>query len=132
MTKLELRSVVVSDKPGKGGHILSAFQAAGVNFIGIWGYPVGKNKAQIDLVPEDPALLKKTAKQLKIDLSKKKTVFHLTGEDHPGALAQILAKLAAKDINVYAVQALCAGSGRFGAIVQVDPDDVKKAAKALA
>jgi prephenate dehydratase len=132
MTKLELRSVVVPDKPGKGVRMLSAFQAAGVNFIGIWGYPVGKNKSQIDLVAQEPALLKKTAKQLKIDLGKKKIVFHITGEDHPGALAQILAKLAAKNINVYAVQALCAGSGHFGAIVQVDQGDVKKTAKALA
>ena len=44
----------------------------------------------------------------------------------------MLTKLAAKKINVNAVQALCAGNGRFGALVQVAPDDVKKAKKALA
>ena len=103
-----------------------------MNFIGIWGYPVGKNKARIDLVADDAAVLKKVAKQLKIELGKKQTAFHITGEDHPGAVAEVLAKLAAKDINVYAVQALCAGNGRFGALVQVDQDDVKKATKALA
>jgi hypothetical protein len=43
-----------------------------------------------------------------------------------------LAKLAAKEINVYAVQALCAGNGRFGALIQVYQDAVKKVAKALA
>jgi hypothetical protein len=131
MTKLELRSVVVSDKPGKGAHTLSAFQAAGVNFIGVWAYPLSKKKSRIDLVPEDPALLKKTAKQLKIDIGKKQTAFHISGEDHAGALAQILAKLAAKGINVYAAQALCAGAGKFGALVQVEEGDVKKAAKLL-
>jgi hypothetical protein len=30
------------------------------------------------------------------------------------------------------VQALCAGNGRFGAMIEVDPDDAKKAAKVLA
>ena len=35
-------------------------------------------------------------------------------------------------INVDAVQAICVGNGRFGALVQVAPDDVKKAKKALA
>jgi len=132
MAKLEFYSVVVSNKPGKGAELLSAFKEAGINFVGIWGYPVGKSKSRIDLVAEDAALLKKTAKQLDIELGKKQTAFHITGEDHPGAVAEALAKLAAKKINVHAVQALCAGNGRFGALIQVDQDDVKKAAKALA
>ena len=132
MAKLEYYSVVVPNKPGKGAQVLSAFKEAGVNFVGIWGYPVGKSKSRIDLVAEDVALLKKAAKQLKIELGKKQTAFHITGEDHPGAVAEVLAKLAAKEINVFAVQALCAGNGRFGALLQVAPDDVKKATKALA
>jgi hypothetical protein len=132
MARIEYYSVVVPNKPGKGVNVLSALQEAGVNFIAIWGYPVGKSKARIDLAAEDTAGLKKAAKQLKIELGKKQTAFHITGEDHPGAVAEVLAKLAAKKINVYAVQALCAGNGRFGALVQVAPDDVKKATKALA
>jgi hypothetical protein len=132
MAIVELYSVVVPNKPGKGAKLLGALKEAGINLVGVWGYPVGKNKSRIDMVAEDAALLKKTAKQLKIDLGKKQTAFHITGEDHPGAVAEVLAKLAAKEINVYAVQALCAGNGRFGALVQVDQDAVKKAAKVLA
>ena len=132
MAKFELYSVFVPNKPGKGAHLLSALKEAGVNFIGIWGYPVGKSKSRIDMVAEDAAVFKKAAKQLKIEIGKKQTAFHITGEDHPGAIAEILAKLAAKEINVYAVQALCAGNGRFGALIQVNQDAVKRAAKALA
>jgi hypothetical protein len=132
MAKLEYYSVVVSNKPGKGARVLSALKEAGVNFVAIWGYPVGKGKSKIDLVAEDPAGLKKAAKKLKIELGKKQTAFHVTGEDHPGAVAEVLAELAAKKINVSAVQALCSGNGRFGALVQVAPEDVKKAANALA
>ena len=132
MAKLEYYSVVVPNKPGKGEHVLSALKEAGVNFVAIWGYPVGKSKSKIDLVAEDPAGLKKAAKKLKIELGKKQTAFHVTGEDHPGAVAEVLAELAAKKINVGAMQALCAGNGRFGALIQVAPEDVKKAAKALA
>lgn len=132
MAKLDYYSVVVPNKAGKGEHVLSALKEAGVNFVAIWGYPVGKDKSKIDLVAEDPAGLKKAAKKLKIDLGAKQTAFHITGEDHPGAVAEVLAKLAAKKINVNAVQALCAGNGRFATLVQVAPDDVKKAKKALA
>jgi hypothetical protein len=132
MAKVELYSVVVPNKPGKGAQLLNAFKEAGINFVGVWGYPVGKSKSRIDMVAEDAALLKKAAKELKIELGKKQTAFHITGEDHPGAVAEALAKLAAKEINVYAAQALCAGNGRFGALIQVDQDAVKKAAKTLA
>jgi hypothetical protein len=132
MAKLEYYSVVVSNKPGNGEQVLGALKEAGVNFVAIWGYPVGNGKSKIDLVAEDTAGLKQAAKKLKIELGKKQTAFHITGEDHPGAVAEVLAKLAAKEINVSAVQALCAGNGRFGALVQVAPDDVKKATKALA
>jgi hypothetical protein len=132
VAKLEYYSVVVRNKPGKGAHVLSSFKEAGVNFVGIWGYPAGKRKSRIDLVPEDAAAFQKAAKQLKIEIGKKQTAFHITGEDHPGAVAQVLDKLAEKGINVFAVQALCAGNRRFGAFVQVDQDEVKKATKILA
>jgi hypothetical protein len=132
MTKLEYYSVIVANKPGKGEHVLSALKEAGVNFVAIWGYPVGKGKSKIDLVASDTVLLKKVAKKLKIELGKKQEAFHVSGEDHPGAVAAVLAALAAKKINVNAVQALCADNGRFGALVQVAPEDVKKAAKVLA
>lgn len=132
MSKLELYSVVVPNKPGVGARLLGDFKDAGVNFTGIWGYPLGKSKARIDLVAEDPALLKRAARQLKIDLGKKQVVFHVTGEDHSGVVAGLLGKLAEKDIDVYAVQAVCAGNGRFGTLIQVNPDSVKKAAKLLA
>jgi hypothetical protein len=69
---------------------------------------------------------------LKIELGKKKTAFHIAGANEPGAVAEILAKLADKKINVSAIQAVAAGAGVYGALLQVDSDDVKKAAKALA
>lgn len=132
MGKVEYYSVIVPNKPGKGAQVLGALKDAGVNFTCIWGYPSGRKKSRIDLVADDPALFKKAAKKLKIELGKKQTAFHITGADHPGALAEVLAKLAARKINVYATQAICGGGGRFGALVQVDQDDVNKAAKALA
>src|SRR5690242_17882169 len=88
-----------------GLQLLSASKDAGVNFIAMWGYPLRKSKSRIDLIAEDPGLFKELPR---------------------------LAKSAAKDINVYAVQALCAGNGRFGALIQVDPDGSARAAKALA
>ena len=47
----------------------------------------------------------------------------------PAALRELVAMT--EDIDVYAVQATCAGNGRFGTLIQVDEDSVKKAAKIL-
>jgi len=51
------------------------------------------------------------------------------GDDRPGALADLTDRLGSAKINMIAVTGLCAGQGRFGAILWVKPRDVKKAAK---
>jgi hypothetical protein len=46
-------------------------------------------------------------------------------------VAEIMGRLAAAKINVTAIDAVCAGAGRYGAILWVKPPDVARAAKAL-
>jgi hypothetical protein len=46
-------------------------------------------------------------------------------------VADTMQKLADAKLNVTAVSALCAGSGRYGAILWVDPRSVARAAKIL-
>ena len=44
-------------------------------------------------------------------------------------MADLTDRLGSARINMTAVTGLCAGQGRFGAILWVKPGDVKKAAK---
>jgi len=92
--KIDYYYVSVSDKPGEASCILSYLQEAGVNLLGFSGFPEGARKAQLDFLPEDPAAFAKAARQAGLKLSKKKTGFLIQGEDSPGALAGLLAKLA--------------------------------------
>jgi predicted amino acid-binding ACT domain protein len=55
----------------------------------------------------------------------------IQGEDRVGAIADVLGKLAAAKINVTAVDALCTGENRYGAILWVKPPDRRRAAKVL-
>ena len=57
--------------------------------------------------------------------------FLVSGADRVGAGANLMAKLAAKRINVIAIDAVCAGSGRYGAILWVSPTQYGKAARVL-
>ena len=121
---------VVPDKPGEGARILGMLQQEGINLLAFSGFPEGR-RAQIDLIPADPAALKAAAKKAKLKLKGPKTGFLVQGDDRVGAVAEIMNRLAGAKINVTAIDAVSAGFGRYGAIFWVKPRDVKKAAQLL-
>lgn len=128
--KVNYYYIETPDKPGEAARVLAALRDAGVNLLAFTAFPSGR-KAQIDFIPEDTDAFKTAAKKAGLKLRAKKTAFLIQGEDRPGVLADILGKLAAANINITATDALCAGEGRYGAILWVKPPDVLRAAKAL-
>ncbi|MFQ5839928.1 MAG: hypothetical protein ACE5HK_04325 [Candidatus Methylomirabilales bacterium] len=128
--KVEYFYIEAADKPGEGARVLKIFQNAGVNLLAFTGFPRGR-RAQIDFVPEDSTAFKSAAKQAGLKISPQKTAFLVQGEDRIGAIAEVMARLAAAKINVTAIDAVGAGGSRFGAILWVKSPDVNKAAKAL-
>ena len=122
--------VEVPDKPGEASRILNLLKEENVNLLALCGFPQGR-RAQVDFVPSDAAALKAAARKAKLKLVGPKTVFLIQGDDRVGAGAEILAKLAQAKINVISVQAVAAGSGLYGALLWVEPRNVKKAAELL-
>ena len=118
------------NKAGEACRALDTLKRAGINLLAFSGFPNGR-RAQLDFIPEDPAAFVQAARKAKLKLSPRKSGFLIQGEDRPGAICEVLAKLAAARINVTAVDAVCAGEGRYGAILWVKPPDRKRAAKAL-
>ena len=118
------------NKAGEACRVLDGLKAAGVNLLAFSGFPNGR-RSQLDFVPENPAAFVQAARKAKLKLSPRKSGFLIQGEDRTGAICEILAKLAQARINVTAVDAVCAGAGRYGAILWVKPADRKRAAKAL-
>ena len=120
----------VPHKPGESARLLGVFRDAGVNLLAYTGFPEGR-RAQLDFVPADGAAFLAAARAAKIKLSRPKKAFLISGDDRVGAMAESCAKLGAAKINITAVDAVCAGAGRYGAILWVKPRDVKKAAAVL-
>ena len=125
-------SAVVANKVGEGARVLGALRDAGVNLTGFWGYQAKPGKAQLELAPEDSASFKRAAQKAGLKLGEKHTAFLVSGEDRPGAVADVLDRLAQAGINVVAVKAVCAGAGHFGAAFFVASKDVRKTTKLLA
>ncbi len=121
---------MVPDKPGEGARLLGLLRDARVNLLAFSGFP-SQRKSQVDFVPVDPVAFVAAAKAAKLKLKGPKKTFLVEGDDRPGALADLLGKLAAAKVNVTAVDGVCAGMGRYGAILWVKPRDLKKAAAAL-
>jgi hypothetical protein len=128
--KVDYFAMDVPQKAGEGARVLTAMRDAGINLLAFTGFPRGR-RAQIDLIPEDPAAFRVAAKETGLRFRAKKTGFLVQGDDHPGAVADILGRLAEAKINVTALDAVCAGQGRYGAIFWVTPRDVNKTAKVL-
>ena len=128
--KVDYFYITAPNRSGEGAKVLAALRDAGINLLAFSGFPRGQ-KAQIDFIPENAGAFKAAAKKIGLKLSAKKTGFLIQGEDQPGAVAGVVEKLSAANINVTAMDAVAAGEGRYGAILWVKPPYVGKAAKAL-
>jgi prephenate dehydratase len=123
-------SMQVPNRPGVGVEMLRAIAKGKQNLLAFTGFPNG-GKAQVDFVPARPAEFARGAKRAGVKLGPKKTAFLIQGEDRVGALLRVLERLAAAKINMVAMDAVTAGSGRFGAIFWVKPKDIARASRLL-
>jgi hypothetical protein len=128
--RVEHYSVSIPNKVGEGARVLGALRDASVNLIAVWGYPRGTGRAQFEFIPENGGAFAAAAKQAKLRI-RKSTAFYIQGDDRPGALADILKKLADARISVGAVQGVSGGAGRYGAVVFLSPAAARKAVAVL-
>ena len=122
--------VQLPNKPGEGLRYLSALSEGGVNLLAFSGFPEGRG-AQLDFVPEDAAAFRQVARKGRWKVTGPKRCFLIAGDDRVGALTEATRKLAEAGINVTAVDAVCSGQGRYGAILWVPARDVARAGRLL-
>ena len=122
--------VQIADKPGTLAGMLAPLRDAGVNLMGVHAFPRNR-RTQVDVVPEDPTAFKNIAKVHKLKIQGPKMCLLVDGDDRPGALADLTDRLGSAKINMIAVTGLCAGQGRFGAILWVKPAGCEKSSQSL-
>ncbi len=118
------------NKPGEGAQMLRHLEDAGVNLAVLHAFPSGR-RTQVDFVSTDAAALKRAARPAKWKLVGPKKALLVNGDDRVGALTGYFETLGEAGVNVTAVTAIAAGAGRFGAIIWVDPRNVRRAAQLL-
>jgi len=123
--------LMVPNRAGQGAKVLAGLKEAGVSLSAYSGFPGRKGQAQIDLVTDDVAAVRRVAKRNGWRLSAVKKGFLVQGDDRLGAVARHLDRLAAARVSVVAADAVAAGKGRYGMILWVRPKDYVKASRAL-
>jgi len=129
--KVRYSYVMVPNRAGTGAAVLARLREGGVNLLAYSGFPGSGGKAQIDLVTDDVAGLRRVAKKSGWRLSAVKKGFLVQGDDRIGTVHRHLAKLAKARVSVVAADAVAAGKGRYGMILWVKAKDYVRAARAL-
>jgi predicted amino acid-binding ACT domain protein len=120
----------VEDRPGAGYRILAMLAEAGVELLAFTAVPVGPNRTQLALFPEQPAQLQRLGAS-GLSLDGPHPALLVRGEDVLGAVSEVHEQLAEAGVNVYAATGVTGGGGRFGYIIYVRPTDIDAALEAV-
>ncbi len=129
--KLNYYYAITQDKPGEAHKILSILADVGVNQLAFNTMQMGPERAQITLFPEEESLLLNVAKKAGLNLDGPYNAILVQGSDEMGALVEVHEKLHNANINIASSTAIADGSGSYGYLIYVRPNDYNKAAEAL-
>lgn len=124
-------STTVKDRPGEAYQLLTTLADLGINLLAFTAVPTGPLHTQLTIFPEDSAKLTREAKQDRLVLDGPHPALLVQGDDELGALAEFHKRLSDARVNVYASTGVADGSGCFGYIIYVRPEDYDRAAVAL-
>jgi hypothetical protein len=121
----------VRDEPGEAHHLLAQLAESGINLLALTLVPVGPMRTQLTLFPADQQLMQQVAGSAGMELDGPHEALLVRGDDRLGALADIHARLAAADVNVFASNGVTDGSGNYGYVIYVRPEQFERAVSAL-
>ncbi len=121
----------IVDQPGEAYHLLHSLAGLGVNLHAVMGVPIGPDRTQMTLFPEDKGKLTEAARHAGLTLDGPHSAFLAQGDDELGALAAVHVRLAEAKVNVFASTGVADGKGAYGYVIYVRPEEYEHAAKVL-
>src|SRR6266566_4636494 len=94
-------ALTLDDRPGSLAKATDAIAKAGINIEGFCAVPSGKDgKGTFRVITKDPATTKKALETAGFKVQEERDVAVIDIDDRPGALAQVLRRLAENELNV--------------------------------
>lgn len=123
--------VSVTDQAGEAYRTLSILSDLNINLLALQSVPVGPDKNQLTLFPEDVDKFTTEMKRSGLELDGPHNALLAIGNDEPGALIDIHMPLYLANVNIFAAVGVGTGDGTFGYIIYIRPDEYKRAISAL-
>ncbi|MFH1372047.1 MAG: hypothetical protein ABII09_12285 [Planctomycetota bacterium] len=127
--RIVVHCVEIEDKPGSLQKFLSQSSLSGVDFLCFSAFSCGNNRGRAFVSAKDPKKLENFAKEAGLKTTEA-AGFIVDGDDHPGAVAEVLLGLAENDISGLVGSAMVC-DGRYQLFVAVDARDADSAQKEL-
>jgi hypothetical protein len=121
----------VADEPGQALNLLNLLAEKGINLLAFTAVPVGPNRTQLTIFPDDVAKTVSEAKKAQLPLDGPYAALLVQGKDALGALATVHAKLYEAKVDVYASSGVADGRGGYGYVIYVRGQDYDASLKAL-
>ena len=131
ITRVEYFHTTVQDRPGEAYKLLESIAGLNVNLLAFTAVPVGPERTQLTLCPDDADGLVRVASDGGLTLDGPYQALLVQGDDGLGALARVHEKLYDANVNVYASSGVTDGKGSFGYLIYVRPDTFETAAEVL-
>jgi len=123
--------VAIPGEPDEADGMLSHLAEQGTNLLALNIVPMGPNRTQLTLFPDDPPRLQTAAKAAGLTLDGPHVALLVQGEDKMGALAGVHARLHKAGVEVYASSAIVDGRGYFGSVLYLRAEEADRAVAAL-
>lgn len=128
---VEYYYAIVEDKPGEAYNFLRQLASAEINLLAFNAIPLGMEKTELVLFPEEAGRLARAAEKLGLMLRGPHRAFLIQGDDELGALVELHRQLADHRVNVLSSSGVTDGRGGYGYIVYVRAEDFEAAARTL-
>jgi len=122
---------IVEDRPGEAYRFLKDMASAEINLLAFNAIPLGMDKTEVVVFPDDSAKLARTAEKLGLSLRGPHRAFLIQGDDELGALVDIHRKLSDARVNVMSSSGVTDGKGGYGYLVYIKDEQFDEAARAL-
>ncbi len=127
--KIQTLEVNLNTKPGELSRVYTTLKEYNVDVIASWGFEMGPNQAKAVIYPTDINKAKTALAKLNLTI-KPAQACYVTGDNKPGAYAEILDKVAKAGVNLHATDAFGIGN-KFATVLFTEEKDYPALFKAL-
>ncbi|MBN1440538.1 MAG: hypothetical protein JW929_14115 [Anaerolineales bacterium] len=129
--KVGCYAITVPGNIAEASKMLAAIAESGVDFLAYQAVPADSRHTRFTLIPVDDSVMSVGAEKAGLKFEGPDSAVIITGDERPGALAEIYGRLNRAGIHVEESSGMAHIRGGYGVILYLQKDDCGKAMAAL-